>query len=120
MDSYLANRPKLPPSEHMESLDPSEGLAFRDPMEGMDNFMANLPQTGGFQSLRSALLEAGSVVDVSEVNRRKEAAVVNQGQHGEHEHLSEPTVELITQNGRIEKVIVTCSCSRRIELDCTY
>jgi hypothetical protein len=27
---------------------------------------------------------------------------------------------LITNNGRIEKVVVTCSCSRRIELDCTY
>jgi hypothetical protein len=126
MDSYLANRPKLPGSEHMESSDPMEGMAFRDPMEGTENLMATLPQTGGFQSLRSALLEAGSVVDAEEVhraNRQKEAAAAGLGSpglEGGHEHMAEPTVELITSNGRIEKVVVTCSCSRRIELDCTY
>ena len=126
MDSYLANRPKLPASEHLESLDPTEGMAFRDPMEEPENFMAALPRTGGFQSLRSALLEAGSVVDAEEVNRvnrQREAAASGMaapGLEGGHEHLTEPTVELITSNGRIEKVVVTCSCSRRIELDCTY
>jgi hypothetical protein len=33
---------------------------------------------------------------------------------------AEPSVELITHEGRIEKVIVTCSCCRTIELECTY
>ena len=125
MDSYLANRPKLPDSEHLESLDPTEGMAFRDPIEGVDSFMSALPRTGGFQSLKSALLEAGSVMDaadVSRANRQKEASAgaAGAGAHGAHDHSAEPTVELITNNGRIEKVVVTCSCSRRIELDCTY
>ncbi len=125
MDSYLANRPKMRSSEHLESLDPSEGMAFRDPLEGAESFMSSLPQTGGFQSLKSALLEAGSVLDASELsraNRHREATpgADPSGNHGDHSHMSEPTVELITNNGRIEKVIVTCSCSKRIELDCTY
>jgi hypothetical protein len=125
MDSYLANRPKMPGSDHMESLDPSEGMAFRDPLEGAESFMSALPQTGGFQSLKSALLEAGSVLNAEEVsraNRQKESAAgLEAHSHGAgHDHLTEPTVELVTHNGRIEKVIVTCSCSRRIELDCTY
>jgi hypothetical protein len=125
MDSYLANRPKLPDSDHLESLDPTEGMAFRDPVEGVDSFMSALPRTGGFQSLKSALLEAGSVLDaadVSRASRQKEASAgaSGAGAHGAHDHSEEPTVELITNNGRIEKVVVTCSCSRRIELDCTY
>ena len=125
MDSYLANRPKLPASEHLESLDPTEGMAFRDPIEGEDSFMSALPRTGGFQSLKSALLEAGSVMDAADVNRanrQKDASLGtgSLGHHGAHDHSAEPTVELITHNGRIEKVVVTCSCSRRIELDCTY
>ena len=125
MDSYLANRPKLPDSDHLESLDPTEGMAFRDPIEGVDSFMSALPRTGGFQSLKSALLEAGSVMDaadVSRASRQKEAAAgaSGAGAHGAHDHSEEPTVELITNNGRIEKVVVTCACSRRIELDCTY
>ena len=48
------------------------------------------------------------------------AGAAGAGAHGAHDHSAEPTVELITNNGRIEKVVVTCSCSRRIELDCTY
>ena len=122
MDSYLANRPKVTPSDEMESLDPTEGMAFREPMEGVDSFMSGLPRTGGFQSLKSALLEAGSVMDAADVrraNRHKDASA-GAGGHGDHDHSVEPTVELITNNGRIEKVVVTCSCSRRIELDCTY
>jgi hypothetical protein len=125
MDSYLANRPKMRTSEHLESMDPSEGMAFHDPMEGPESFMSSLPQTGGFQSLKSALLEAGSVLDASEINRanrQKDASASADlsGHDGGHHHLAEPTVELITNNGRIEKVVVICSCSKRIELDCTY
>jgi len=124
MDSYLANRPKIPGSDQLESMDPTEGMAFRDPIEGVDSFMSGLPRTGGFQSLKSALLEAGSVMDAADVhraNRQKDASAGGgAGVHGDHDHSVEPTVELITNNGRIEKVVVTCSCSRRIELDCTY
>jgi hypothetical protein len=124
MDSYLANRPKVTPSDEMESLDPTEGMAFREPMEGADSFMSALPRTGGFQSLKSALLEAGSVMDAADINRanrqRDASTGAGSGAHGEHDHSGEPSVELITNNGRIEKVVVTCSCSRRIELDCTY
>ena len=61
--------------------------------------------------------------DVHRASRQKDASSTGAGgagAHGAHDHSTEPTVELITNNGRIEKVVVTCSCSRRIELDCTY
>ena len=82
-------------------------MAFRDPIEGVDSFMSALPRTGGFQSLKSALLEAGSVMDaadVSRANRQKEASAgaAGAGAHGAHDHSAEPTVELITNNGRID------------------
>ena len=115
MDSYLSNRPKVDPSAGFDAGMPADGLAFRDPMEGHDAFMASLPQTGGFQSLKSALMEAGSVVDATQMHRPIHGkSAFSEGQTGE------PSVELITHEGRIEKVIVTCSCCRTIELECTY
>jgi hypothetical protein len=114
MDSYLTNRPKVDPSAAFDAGMPADGLAFRDPMDGHDTFMSSLPQTGGFQSLKSALLEAGSVMDPADANRpHRSKDALQAGQ-------AEPSVELITHEGRIEKVIVTCSCCRTIELDCTY
>jgi hypothetical protein len=115
MDSYLSNRPKVDPSGGFDAGLPADGLAFRDPMEGHDAFMASLPQTGGFQSLKSALMEAGSVVDAAQMQR----SLHGKGAPAEG-HTGEPSVELITHEGRIEKVIVTCSCCRTIELECTY
>lgn len=115
MDSYLSNRPKVDPSAGFDAGMPADGLAFRDPMEGHDAFMSNLPQTGGFQSLKSALLEAGSVVNAADAHRphHSKGALPDA-------NTTEPSVELITHEGRIEKVIVTCSCCRTIELECTY
>ena len=115
MDSYLSNRPKVDPSVGFDAGMQADGLAFRDPMDGHDAFMSNLPQTGGFQSLKSALLEAGSVMNASDLHRPHQT----KGALGEGQ-AAEPSVELITHEGRIEKVIVTCSCCRTIELDCTY
>lgn len=37
----------------------------------------------------------------------------------EHEH-DAPQIDLVEENGRIEKIIVTCSCGRRTELECSY
>jgi hypothetical protein len=115
MDSYLSNRPKMDSTAGFDAGMPADGLAYRDPMEGHDAFMASLPQTGGFQSLKTALMEAGSVMSASDLQRSNHAkGALAEGQ------TAEPSVELITHEGRIEKVIVTCSCCRTIELDCTY
>jgi hypothetical protein len=93
---------------------PADGLAYRDPLEGAESFMAGLPQTGGFQSLKSALLEAGSVVDPADAHAPRRGSGAQGGA------AEEPTVEVITHEGRIEKVVVTCACCRKIELECTY
>lgn len=37
----------------------------------------------------------------------------------EHEH-DAPQIDLIEKNGRIERIVVTCSCGRRTELECSY
>jgi hypothetical protein len=115
MDSYLSNRPKVDAPAGFDAGMPADGLAFRDPMDGHDAFMSSLPQTGGFQSLKSALLEAGSVVNAADMHRQSQA----KGALSDSPE-AEPSVELITHEGRIEKIIVTCSCCRTIELDCTY
>jgi hypothetical protein len=31
-----------------------------------------------------------------------------------------PQIELIENNGRVERIIVTCTCCNRIELECQY
>ncbi len=113
MDSYLENRPKVDPSSPFGGGLPADGLAYRDPLEGVDGFMAGLPQTGGFQSLKSALLEAGSIVDPADAHAPRRGGAQG-GVAGE------PSVEVITNEGRIEKVVVTCACCRKIELECTY
>ena len=114
MDSYLANRPKIEAANPYDSGVAMDGLAFGDAVGG-EHFMAGLPRTGGFQSLKSALVEAGSVVDPSQMQLRPARA-----KEGKDTLAPEPTVEVITHEGRIEKVIVTCSCCRTIELECSY
>lgn len=114
MDSYLANRPKADPVSPFGGGLPADGLAYSDPLEGADGFMSGLPQTGGFQSLKSALLEAGSIVDPADAHSPRRGS----GAHGVA--TGEPSVEVITNEGRIEKVVVTCACCRTIELECTY
>ncbi|MEI6714548.1 MAG: hypothetical protein WCO60_12395 [Verrucomicrobiota bacterium] len=120
MESFLANRPKVAAPEPQGDGIDVEGGAYGDLLDGDDGFGGGLSRSGGFQSLRSALLEAGNVVVPGA------EPPVNQMGHGNSDSQQEPlvhqepTVELVSNNGRIEKVIVTCSCCRRIELDCTY
>ena len=81
---------------------------------GMDMYGGGISAGAGFQSLRDALLEVGSVVDPSEVQK------TNVGGGEMHSHRGEPTVEAVTSNGRVEKIVVTCSCGERIEIECCY
>jgi len=32
----------------------------------------------------------------------------------------EPKVELVSENGQIKNIIVTCTCGKRVELKCHY
>jgi len=36
------------------------------------------------------------------------------------DHLETPKIELVTQDGKIQRIIITCTCCKRIELDCEY
>lgn len=79
----------------------------------MDAFGGGFGQGAGFQSLRDALLEVGSVVDPGDIPKG------HAGQDG-HAHRGEPSVEAITNNGRVEKIVVTCSCGEKVEIECCY
>jgi hypothetical protein len=115
MDSYLANRPKIEAANPYDAGVSMDGLAFGEPVGG-EHFMAGIQSAGGFKSLKSALLEAGSVVDPSQMHTRQPR--LKDG--GKDFAMAEPTVEVIVHEGRIDKVIVTCSCCRTIELECSY
>lgn len=32
----------------------------------------------------------------------------------------EPKVELVSENGQVQRIIVTCNCGKRVELKCHY
>lgn len=128
MESFLANRPKVGAPESDPSAPALDDAAYSGLLGGdVGGFGDELPQSGGFQSLRTALLEAGSVVSARHRDQQHHSSSVEGASKETQSDLGsegvvhqEPTVELITNEGRIEKVIVTCSCCRRIELDCTY
>jgi hypothetical protein len=117
MESFLANRPKAGAAESDGVLPPIEEVPYRDLLDGDDTFGGGVSRTGGFQSLRSALLEAGNVVEPRNEITPDPPAVEG---HSIPEALESPTVEVVTNAGRIDKIVVTCTCCRRIELDCTY
>ena len=31
-----------------------------------------------------------------------------------------PQIELITEDGKIQRIVITCTCCKRIELECQY
>ena len=35
-------------------------------------------------------------------------------------HLETPQIELVTHDGKIQRIIITCTCCKRIELECGY
>ncbi len=45
----------------------------------------------------------------------------NQGHHPGHANASvAPTVECIKQGDKVTRLIITCTCGERIEVDCLY
>jgi hypothetical protein len=106
MDSYLAGRSKLSPEELAASVKETGGVDFG----ATDPFGGGISDSGGFKSLRDALLEAGSVVAIGDLHRGSAAS----------QHKAEPSVEAISNGGRIEKIIVTCSCGEKVEIECNY
>jgi len=32
----------------------------------------------------------------------------------------EPKIELVNRKGRVERIVITCSCCKQIELECEY
>lgn len=47
-------------------------------------------------------------------------ARVTQSQRQEHAQHGQPEVECVKQGNRVTRIIVTCGCGERIEIDCVY
>jgi len=47
-------------------------------------------------------------------------AVAQAGTHKHGKDAAGPTVETVKQGDKIVRLIVTCSCGERIEIDCLY
>ena len=90
--------------------------------------------TGGFVSLfdvygvgrsgakagESAMVVDSDIADSVVGNGATSVAHVSHASADAPTAMTEPHVEVVTVNGRIEKIIVTCSGPCRVELDCSY
>lgn len=47
-------------------------------------------------------------------------AVARAAQHKHDKEAAGPTVEAIKQGDKVVRLVVTCSCGERIEIDCLY
>ena len=121
MDSFLATRSKISTSEPTKDVSGPVHDWTPAAVEVRDDFTGD-DRGGGFLSLKAALLggrnrRVGGIPEVlpAEVSLPKTPETPETPAGG-----GEPTVEVIRNGERVEKLIVTCSCCRRIELDCSY
>ena len=132
MESFLADKAPVPDGTSAD-FDYSSLTLGDDSSFGMNGFGGE-HGSGGFVSLFDVYgvgragtpsLEAPLVVDseVSDAGGVSGLATISHVAHGSSEGsttMVEPHVEVVTVNGRIEKIIVTCSGPCRVELDCSY
>jgi hypothetical protein len=130
MESFLANRSHAPEGADTDfdysSLSLGDESGF-----GANGFAGDHGASGGFVSLFDVYGVGRSGAKVGDSSVLLDASGAD-GAHGEVSssvihHAGEtslapvePQVEVVTVNGRIEKIIVTCSGPCRVELDCTY
>ncbi len=133
MESFLADRSPVPEGTSAD-FDYSSLALGDDASFGMNGFGGE-HAVGGFVSLfdvygvgrnGAKAADASIVVDADHlepVSVPGGAGMTSVGGHGSIESPSnpvEPHVEVVTVNGRVEKIIVTCSGPCRVELDCRY
>ncbi len=98
MESFLSNRSVL-----------------NEDAGALDTFSRGVRPQAGFQSLLSA-----SRKPEPEVIPTPQATVVEATVEPDAEEMEEPVIEVINGEGGIERIIITCTCCKRIELRCQY
>jgi len=71
----------------------------------MDDFLTGREKVSGKKMPENTVVPTATNQKISNI----EAIETGEG---------EPKVELETKNGQIQKIIVTCSCGKRVELKC--
>jgi hypothetical protein len=86
-------------------------------LEGRPALNSEKPSNGhngnGFRPLFAVV--RGNCNGAAESNGHSPAAV--NGTDCAH---GSPEIELVTEEGKIRRIIITCTCSERIELECEY
>jgi hypothetical protein len=132
MESFLADRSPVPEGTSAD-FDYSSLALGDDSSFGMNGFGGD-HATGGFVSLfdvygvgrsgakagESAMVVDSDIADSVVGNGATSVAHVSHASADAPTAMTEPHVEVVTVNGRIEKIIVTCSGPCRVELDCSY
>jgi hypothetical protein len=118
MESFLATRSKVSSAEPVSDLPGGIPDWSSSASEGRDEYTGD-GRGSGFQSLKAALLggrkRGGSGVSEARAVELP-VPVTDESPAG----VGEPTLEVVRNGDKVEKLIVTCSCCRRIELDCSY
>ncbi|MEY5014093.1 MAG: hypothetical protein RIS92_451 [Verrucomicrobiota bacterium] len=133
MESFLADRSPVPDGTSAD-FDYSSLALGDDSGFGMNGFGGD-SASGGFVSLFDVYgvgrhggkaVDAAAVVDSEYHDAGSSSAIgamsgpSSQGSAEAPMATVEPHVEVVTVNGRVEKIIVTCSGPCRVELDCSY
>lgn len=132
MESFLADRSPVPDGTSAD-FDYSSLSLGDDSSFGMNGFGGD-HAAGGFVSLfdvygvgRSGAKTSESPMvvdsDMGDPSGGSALTVMSNISHPSSEAsvpMVEPHIEVVTVNGRVEKIIVTCSGPCRVELDCTY
>jgi hypothetical protein len=88
----------------------------------MESFLQNRPSLATVEpSPRSAAADTGFQPFLRAASLREKAPLLgansptNAGAEG-----TEPEIELLNRDGCVDRIVITCACCKRIELQCEY
>ncbi len=90
----------------------------------MESFLQNRPAlaTASRYTLQPAI-EPGFQPFLRPTSSKEEEASLVEGEPGSAKPASEkaePQIELVNRDGAVERIVITCTCCQRIELQCEY
>ena len=90
----------------------------------MENFLASRPNIAkpGIQPKTTANLFASlanrTTVRPAHAPAMEKLPLPDASETPSHGH--EPQIELVRENGAVQRIVVVCKCGERVELDCVY
>jgi hypothetical protein len=88
----------------------------------MESFLQNRPlaTAGSFTKLSESSGEFQPFLRPS-LSQDKSSALTSGIDNSQNGHVGdEPKIELVNRKGCVERIVITCSCCKQIELECEY